>query len=357
MLLRASIARPSSRAATAIIFRSFQRSPKYYDNVTSMRAFSASRVNGSDDLNGSSSRQEEVRRATRERMAGRRRFYKSVGVIAIPQESDGESNVEDLDSVDSPISAGVDGTDSGSGIVRPSGVPSMKSSESGVIFGVTLDDRRIKTPAGLSFAIPSEMLAMAIAAEWENQTKYINPAQMPLMTLTCTAIDQTAFDPETVIQNILQYLPNDTTSYLVDPVEDRILARLQEKHWDALRTWSASVLGDIPATSKSVITFRKTKGLPHSDTVYSKAEEFVRSLDIWALTAMQCVTVEAKSFLVGLGVIKNFLNAEQAIGAARVEEEFQISNWGCVEGGHDYDRLNCSIQMRSAVFLLATTRK
>ena len=34
--------------------------------------------------------------------------------------------------------------------------------------------------------------------------------------------------------------------------------------------------------------------------------------------------------------------------AARVEEEFQISNWGLVEGGHDYDRLNCSIQLHSA---------
>ena len=38
----------------------------------------------------------------------------------------------------------------------------------------------------------------------------------------------------------------------------------------------------------------------------------------------------------------------KAIEASRVEEEFQISNWGLVEGGHDYDRLNCSIQLHSA---------
>ena len=37
-----------------------------------------------------------------------------------------------------------------------------------------------------------------------------------------------------------------------------------------------------------------------------------------------------------------------AVNAARVEEEFNIECWGLVEGGHDYDRLNCSVQM--AVF-------
>jgi len=38
--------------------------------------------------------------------------------------------------------------------------------------------------------------------------------------------------------------------------------------------------------------------------------------------------------------------------ASRVEEEFQIENWGLVEGGHDYDRLNCSIQIHAATCLL-----
>jgi ATP synthase F1 complex assembly factor 2 len=37
--------------------------------------------------------------------------------------------------------------------------------------------------------------------------------------------------------------------------------------------------------------------------------------------------------------------------AARVEEEFQIESWGVVEGQHDYDRLNCSVQMHAAVLL------
>jgi chaperone required for assembly of F1-ATPase len=36
----------------------------------------------------------------------------------------------------------------------------------------------------------------------------------------------------------------------------------------------------------------------------------------------------------------------KAIGAARLEEEFQMSSWGLVEGQYDYDRL---IQLYRAV--------
>ena len=135
-----------------------------------------------------------------------------------------------------------------------------------------------------------------------------------------------------------------------------MLSRKQNLHWDHLRNWSGEVLGDVPVTTNAIVTIGKGKGLPHPDIVYRKAEVFVRSLgdDIWKLAVLQCATVEAKSFLVGLGVVKKYLSPSQAIDAARVEEEFQIENWGCVEGGHDYDRLNCSIQMRSASFLLDT---
>jgi hypothetical protein len=43
-----------------------------------------------------------------------------------------------------------------------------------------------------------------------------------------------------------------------------------------------------------------------------------------------------------------FPDIEQAMEASRVEEEYQISIWGLVEGQHDYDRLNGSIQLHSA---------
>ena len=108
-----------------------------------------------------------------------------------------------------------------------------------------------------------------------------------------------------------------------------------------------------------------------------KAREFLEKCDVWTLTAMQSVTMTAKSFLVGMAVVCGvhhryrlskggsdvgeganaspppfWEDLSEAVLASRVEEEFQIDNWGLVEGGHDYDRLNCSIQIHSAVVML-----
>jgi len=46
---------------------------------------------------------------------------------------------------------------------------------------ILLDGRTIRTPGEHRLSVPSKMLAMAIAAEWESQTKGIKPDQMPLV--------------------------------------------------------------------------------------------------------------------------------------------------------------------------------
>ncbi len=43
-----------------------------------------------------------------------------------------------------------------------------------------------------------------------------------------------------------------------------------------------------------------------------------------------------------------YLTLEQAKVASRLEEEFQVEIWGVVEGGHDMDRLNNSINLAAA---------
>jgi ATP synthase F1 complex assembly factor 2 len=92
-----------------------------------------------------------------------------------------------------------------------------------------------------------------------------------------------------------------------------------------------------------------------------KAKKFVESLDAWNLAALYSACAESKSFFIGAVLIHeaaervrgndSMRDAKWAVLASRVEEEFNIEAWGLVEGGHDYDRLNSSIQMHSAAFL------
>ena len=161
------------------------------------------------------------------RIAGRLRFYKDVGVTSIAApwllQVDSKSAT-----VESPISAGVDGTDSASGIHRPMAgstdihleyMLTPRSPGSKTIpnnspppqwFGVTLDGRILKTPMGKTLSVPSEMLAYGIAAEWNAQEKYLKPTDMPLMTLACTALDQAAEHAQVYREQALQFLPTDT---------------------------------------------------------------------------------------------------------------------------------------------------
>lgn len=171
------------------------------------------------------------------RLAGRLRFYKKVGVEAVdaPWESAvGNAAAKGRDdqqekNVSSPISAGVDGTDSASGIIRPSptedsstfkymlsprapGSPTPSPPDDISWYGVTLDGRILKTPMGQTLAVPSEMLAHMIAAEWNAQEKYLQPVNMPLMILACTALDQAASQPAVYRSESLRFLPTDTVS-------------------------------------------------------------------------------------------------------------------------------------------------
>jgi len=132
-------------------------------------------------------------------------------------------------------------------------------------------------------------------------------------------------------------------------------------------------------------------GLPHPPILLNKATKWVHSLDAWMLSALYSACAESKSFYIGAALIHEAIHgsaggggrgadeesgttaptstAEEggvktndaiirdgkwAVEAARVEEEFNIECWGLVEGGHDYDRLNCSIQMHAASFLART---
>ncbi len=161
-------------------------------------------------------------------LSGRSRFYKNVGIQSLeipPWKSINSSSSKD-DRVASPVSAGVDGTQSATGVhhipqdtktcsLEEFLTPRLPGQEfeadnNTKWYGITLDGRKVSTPMGQTLAVPSETLAYMIAAEWDNQRKDIQPSNMPLMTLACTALDQAAIHPQFYRDAALQYLPTDT---------------------------------------------------------------------------------------------------------------------------------------------------
>lgn len=271
---------------------------------------------------------------------GRQRFYREVGVAPVTAESS---------AVESPISAGVDDS--------PSGVLSARSTTSNPQsgFGVTLDGRLLKTPMGQTLAVSSKALAHLLAAEWDAATGTINPTQMPLMTLVCTALDQTAQELDVWRDQILRFHHTDTIGYWSDPGEDRVLYRKQEQIWCPLFEHVETAAGFRPCRAlgmEGMLMAKTNQGLAHPPELTEYAQQFVDGLDEWQLTVMHSVAAETKSFWIAWSLMQGKFSVDQALEAARLEEEFQIANWGLVEGGHDYDRLNASVQLRAAKVLL-----
>lgn len=132
-------------------------------------------------------------------IAGRKRFYKNVGVA--------EVSAAERASHDS-------------------------SKHVDTLYKVSLDGRTLKTPARNNLFLPNKWLAIAIAAEWDAQIderKGIQPATMPLMTLASTAIDQVRLSRETTIYTCMSYLPTDTALFFTTE-EDRLLLKKQKQH-------------------------------------------------------------------------------------------------------------------------------
>ncbi|GKY98989.1 hypothetical protein MPSEU_000854600 [Mayamaea pseudoterrestris] len=312
------------------------------------------------------------------RLANRRqRFYLDVGIqpIGAPWLQQSE-----IDAVDSSISAGVDGTSSASGVslhMETSAQVLQKALVPRQVLGVnddtttndttsiyhtlswhtvTLDGRVLRTPMGRPLSVPSQKLAMALAHEWNAVTFRINPTQMPLMTLVCTVLDQVSqpLVQQQIRQDCMNFLSTDTICYYADPLSDRVLHRQQEEHWQPVHDFIAKQFGNVPATVQGAQEATLSKRLAHPPQLTNDCLQLLSTkLDAWHLQCLYSVCRETKSLLLGLAILLNHYHSlQEAVEAARVEEEFQISCWGLVEGGHDYDRLNCAVQIQAAVVLM-----
>jgi ATP synthase F1 complex assembly factor 2 len=212
-------------------------------------------------------------------------------------------------------------------------------------YKILLDNRTLKTPARNNLHLPKIELAAMIALEWDAQEaadqRGIQPAAMPLMTLASTAIDQVQNDPNYARRTVLRYLATDTALFFAAD-EDRILLKKQKQAFQPIIKWFSRTL-DI-----ELETTQGMEKLNHSKQTVDKIAKIVNSMDHFTLTCLQSATMECKSLVIALALVLRHINIQQAVIASRLEEEFQVEIWGAVEGGHDMDRLNNSIQLHSS---------
>ncbi|XP_007903962.1 ATP synthase mitochondrial F1 complex assembly factor 2 [Callorhinchus milii] len=200
----------------------------------------------------------------------------------------------------------------------------------GGLFEINLDHRKLKTPQGKLFTIPSEALAVAVATEWDSQRNTLQFFAMHLTTLCNTALDNpTQKTREQLIRSALKFLDTDTVCYRIE--EPPGLVELQKNEWDPVIEWIENRYDVVIGTSTDILGPNITEETKHT------FHQHLSSYNLWALIGLEYVIHQLKSVVLSLNLIDRNLNVEKAVLLSRLEEQYQIERWGSVEWAHDYD--------------------
>ncbi|PLX34309.1 MAG: ATPase [Hyphomicrobiales bacterium] len=187
-------------------------------------------------------------------------------------------------------------------------------------FGVVLDERPLRTPGKAPLALPAAALAAALAEEWEQQAKVINPAVMPLTRLANTAIDRIAPDPAPALAEIMPYAGADLTCYRADGPAS--LTARQSALWDPHLKRISDRLG---------AQFITTQGIGHvaqPEQTIAAVAAWLEERDAFSLAAIHTLTSLTGSVVLAFAVADGGAETEPIYTAAHVDELWQISQWG-----------------------------
>ena len=187
-------------------------------------------------------------------------------------------------------------------------------------FRLLLDGKPVRTPAKNELTLPTRALAEAVAAEWEAQGERIDPASMPLTKLANSSIDGVAVRAGEVCAEIVKYAGSDLICYRAEAPQQ--LMERQAEHWNPVLAWAREAHGAILTTVQGIMPIRQP---PAATEAIAKA---LPLHDPFRLAAIHVMTTLMGSALLALAHAHGRLSAEAAWGAAHVDEDWQISQWG-----------------------------
>lgn len=193
-------------------------------------------------------------------------------------------------------------------------------SASGDGFTVKLDGRALKTPGKALLVVPTAALARIIAEEWQTQGEVIAPETMPATRAANSAIDKISGQKSSVAAFLAEYGDSDLVCYrAASPVA--LVAR-ESAIWDPLIDWVAHRYGVRPVTRVGVM---------HAPQPQAWLDSFlpdIERLSNFELAAFHDLVAFSGSLIIGLAVIDRFDTPETLWRASRLEEDWQIEQWG-----------------------------
>ena len=187
-------------------------------------------------------------------------------------------------------------------------------------FAILLDGRSVKTPAKSNLIVPTEKMARAIAAEWDAQIEEVQPHTMPITRAANSAIDKVRVQFDEVTDLILAYGEADLLYYRADAPAQ--LVERQNEQWNPLVDWAKSRYGVTPVIGQGVMF------VAQEPDILIKFAPVVKNMSEFQVAAFHDLVGISGSLILGLAVFDGFVSAETAWNLSRLDEDWQIEQWG-----------------------------
>lgn len=187
-------------------------------------------------------------------------------------------------------------------------------------WGITLDARPVRTPARHAVVVPVRAIADEIASEWDAQEGKVDPRTMPMTRMAATCLDRVAPEMTTVADSVAAYGETDLLCYRADgPAE---LVQRQEIGWNPALDWVAERYGARLNVGAGVMH------IPQPPSACASLRNAVTAEGAWGLTSLSELTTLSGSLVLGLAVRHGWLGAEEAWALSRIDEQWNIEQWG-----------------------------
>jgi len=213
-------------------------------------------------------------------------------------------------------------------------------------FEVLLDGRQVRTPAKAALVLPTLALAQEVAAEWDAVEDQIDPRIMPFTRSANAAIDKVMVQHAEVAGLIAAYGENDLLCYRAESPSE--LVTRQNAAWDPILTWGQDTLG---------VSLVVTTGVMNVDQPANSVEtlrQAVAGQSAFALTGLHDLVSLSGSLLIGLAAQKKAFDLAHLWSASRVDELWQIDQWGHDDEAADLAAIKESSFRHAAKFYALT---
>ncbi|EPX76860.1 ATP12 family chaperone protein [Litoreibacter arenae] len=209
-------------------------------------------------------------------------------------------------------------------------------------FAVHLDGRPVRTPLKAPVVVPTRAMAEAMKAEWDAQGEKIDPLSMPVTRAVNAALDKVATQHAEVVDMLAAYGDSDLLCYRADSPEG--LVRKQAEGWDPMVDWSATALG-APLQLRTGVMHK-----PQAPETLTTLRRHVAGFDAFELTAFHDLVAITGSLILGLAVTRGELDADKAWTLSRIDEDWQMAQWGADEDAEAQAALKKRDLLRAEVF-------